>query len=97
MLSKRESKMSVQDQAVTTLACLSNNALTGRCFFAVANLKDLRDEDWETIPTGASVSIADIVDHVGWAKWMYHDHAFGRERYHPTNPLLPGGSAPTRK
>ncbi|HEX3049757.1 MAG TPA: DinB family protein [Aggregatilineaceae bacterium] len=70
--------MSVQNQAVTTLACLSNNAFDGRMLFSLlANLKDLRDEDWETIPAGGERSIVDIVDHVGSAKWMYQDHAFG--------------------
>lgn len=95
MLSKRESKMSVQNQAVTTLACLSNNAFDGQMLFSLlANLKNLRDEDWETIPTGGERSIADIVDHVGWAKWMYHDHAFGPGTISPDEPFITGRKRP---
>ena len=46
----------------------------------LANLKDLREEDWTATPPGSSRSIADILEHVGWSKWMYEDYAFGSPR-----------------
>jgi len=42
-----------------------------------ANLRRLREEDWIAIPNGGGRSIADILEHLGWAKWMYQDYAFG--------------------
>ncbi len=43
----------------------------------LANLRDLREEEWTALPPGGSRSIADILEHIGWAKWMYEDYAFG--------------------
>jgi uncharacterized damage-inducible protein DinB len=43
----------------------------------MANLQDLREEDWSAVPAGAGRSVGDILEHVGWAKWMYEDYAFG--------------------
>jgi uncharacterized damage-inducible protein DinB len=81
--------MSVQNQAVTTLACLSDNAFDGRMLFSLlANLKNLRDEDWETIPPGGERSIVDIVDHTGSAKWMYYNHAFGSGTTSPEESFI---------
>ncbi len=50
------------------------------------NLSDVRPEEWEARPaepqesvfgTDPELSIADIVNHVGAAKYMYGDYAFG--------------------
>ncbi len=77
LLGKRES-MSTQNQAITTLVRLSDNVFQGaEAYSLMANLKNLRDEDWDTVPPGGERSIADILGHVGSAKWMYQDHAFG--------------------
>lgn len=43
----------------------------------MANLRNVRDEDWNSLPAGAHRSIADILEHAGWCKWMYEDYAFG--------------------
>jgi uncharacterized damage-inducible protein DinB len=56
--------------------------LTERAFQAdpdqslLASLRDLREQDWTALPAGGGRSIADILEHVGWAKWMYDDYAF---------------------
>jgi len=42
-----------------------------------ANLKDLRDDDWDWLPAGGARSIRAIVGHVASCKVMYDNHAFG--------------------
>lgn len=95
---KRVEKVSAQNQATTTLVWLSENAFEGDSAYSLmANLSNLRDEDWDTVPSGGGRSIADILEHVGWAKWMYQDYAFGPGTLrgdHP--PLIPSGGARTR-
>ena len=41
------------------------------------NLKNVRDDDWEWLATDGKRSIFHIVQHVGYAKRMYENHAFG--------------------
>ena len=43
----------------------------------MSNLKNIHDDDWSALPPGGGRSIADILEHVGWCKWMYEDYAFG--------------------
>jgi uncharacterized damage-inducible protein DinB len=43
----------------------------------LANIHDLRDEDWTTPPPAGERTIADILEHVAWSKWTYADYAFG--------------------
>jgi hypothetical protein len=43
----------------------------------MANLSSLTDRDWLDLPPGGGRSIAHILEHVAWAKWMYEDYAFG--------------------
>ncbi len=43
----------------------------------LGSLRDIRPDDWTALLPGAGRSIADILEHVGWAKWMYEDYAFG--------------------
>ena len=43
----------------------------------VSNLANIREENWDVIPSGGGRSIADILEHIGWCKWMYDDYAFG--------------------
>lgn len=60
----------------------------------LANLKDLREEDWTSTPPGSNRSIADILEHVGWSKWMYEDYAFGSAAMRGDQPpLIPSGGA----
>ena len=64
--------------ALDTLVSLIHEAFEGDpAQSLLTSLRDLRDEDWTTLPTGAGRSIADILEHVGWAKWMYENYAFG--------------------
>ncbi|OGO61423.1 MAG: hypothetical protein A2029_00845 [Chloroflexi bacterium RBG_19FT_COMBO_47_9] len=63
----------------------------------MANLKNIREEDWTALPPGGGRSIADILEHIGWCKWMYQDYAFGTASlrgYQP--PLIPADGARTR-
>jgi uncharacterized damage-inducible protein DinB len=63
----------------------------------LANLKDLRQDDWQALPPGGSRTIADILEHVGWCKWMYEDYAFGNaELKGDQPPLVPDGGARSR-
>ncbi len=63
----------------------------------VASLRDLRDEDWTALPAGAGRSIADILEHVGWAKWMYEDYAFGPGTLRGDQPpMVPADGARAR-
>lgn len=83
--------------AITTLVWLSENAFEGDSAYSLmANLTTLRDEDWDTVPPGGGRSIADILEHVGWAKWLYQDYAFGLGTMRKDQPpLIPAGSART--
>jgi uncharacterized damage-inducible protein DinB len=63
----------------------------------LANLTDLHEEDWTATPTGSHRSIADILEHVGWSKWMYEDYAFGSASLRGDQPpLIPSGEARSR-
>jgi hypothetical protein len=48
----------------------------------------LRDEDWTAMPEGSGRSIADILEHVGWSKWMYENYAFGSAAMRGDQPPL---------
>jgi hypothetical protein len=43
----------------------------------MGHLLDMREDDWTALPPGAERTIADVLEHVGWAKLMYEDNAFG--------------------
>jgi uncharacterized damage-inducible protein DinB len=63
----------------------------------LASLRDLREEDWTALPSGCERSIADILEHVGWAKWMYEDYAFGTASLRgDQTPLVPANGARSR-
>ena len=75
--------------AVETLIRLSEDAFDGDPDQSlISNLRDLRDDDWTALPPGASRSIADILEHVGWSKWMYEDYAFGSASLRGDQPPL---------
>jgi DinB family protein len=84
--------------AVDTLAWLIEEAFEGDPDQSLmANLRDLREEDWTTLPPGAGRSIADIIEHVGWSKWMYEDYAFGSASLRGDEPpLIPADGARSR-
>ena len=71
--------------------------MTGSRVTMLANLRDLREEDWTALPLGGGRSIADVLEHVGWAKWMYEDYAFGSASLRGDQPpLVPAGGARSR-
>ena len=83
---------------IDTLARLTEEAFDGDPSHSLlANLHDLREEDWTARPGGSGRSIADILEHVGWSKWMYEDYAFGSAALRGDQPpLIPEGGARSR-
>ena len=84
--------------AVDTLAWLIHDAFEGDLEVSLlANLRNLRAEDWTAFPPGGERTIADIVEHVGWCKWMYEDYAFGPGTLRGDEPpLIPAGGRRSR-
>lgn len=84
--------------AIDTLVWLIEKAFQGdpaHCL--LSNLKDLREEDWTATPPGSNRSIADILEHVGWSKWMYENYAFGTASLRGDQPpLVPSGGGRSR-
>lgn len=81
-----------------TLAWLIHDAFEGDPSHSLlANLRDLREEDWTALPTGGGRSIADILEHVAWSKWMYKDYAFGSASLRGDQPpLIPANGERSR-
>src|ERR1700752_2617659 len=84
--------------AVDTLAWLIEDAFEGDpAHSLLVNLRDLSDADWTALPPSGGRSIADIVEHVAWCKWMYEDYAFGPAfRRGDQPPLVPADGARSR-
>jgi uncharacterized damage-inducible protein DinB len=84
--------------AVETLAWLIEDAFQGDPSHSLlANLNDLSEEEWTTLPPNAGRSIADILEHVGWSKWMYENYAFGSASLRgDQSPLIPAGGVRSR-
>jgi uncharacterized damage-inducible protein DinB len=83
---------------VDTLGWLIEDAFEGDpAHSLLANLRDVPDELWTAVPPGGGRSIADILEHVGWCKWMYEDYAFGPATMRGDQPpLIPAGGARSR-
>ena len=84
--------------AIDTLAWLIEEAFEGDPSHSlIANLRELREGDWTVRPQGSGRSIADILEHVGWSKWMYENYAFGSASLRGDQPpLIPEGGARSR-
>jgi uncharacterized damage-inducible protein DinB len=84
--------------AIDNLVWLIEEAFDGDPSHSLlANLKHLHEEDWTATPEGSGRSIADILEHVGWSKWMYEDYAFGTASMRGDEPpLIPAGGARSR-
>jgi DinB superfamily len=84
--------------AIETLAGLSEYAFDGDSDESLmANLLDMREGDWTALPPGGERTIADVLEHVGWAKWMYEDYAFGPGTMRGDEPpLIPAHGATSR-
>ena|SRR5687768_3474149 len=89
---------SLSHTAIDTLARLVEEAFEGDPSHSLlANIRDLREEDWTATPRESGRSIADILEHVGWSKWMYEDYAFGPASMRGDQPpLIPEGGARSR-
>jgi hypothetical protein len=83
---------------IETLVWLIEQAFEGDPSHSlIANLRDLREEDWIATPRERGRSIVDILEHVGWSKWMYEDYAFGPASMRGDRPpLIPEGGARSR-
>ena len=83
---------------IETLAWLIEDAFEGDPSHSlIANLRDLKDEDWTALPSGAERSIAEILEHDGWSKWMYENYAFGTASLRGDQPpLVPANGARSR-
>jgi uncharacterized damage-inducible protein DinB len=63
----------------------------------LSNLHDLHEENWTALPAGSNRSIADILEHVGWSKWMYENYAFGSATMRGDEPpLIPANGVRSR-
>lgn len=84
--------------AIDTLVWLIEDAFQGDSSHSLlANLRELKDNEWTRLPTGAGRSIADILEHVGWCKWMYENYAFGPATMRGDQPpLIPLDGARSR-
>jgi uncharacterized damage-inducible protein DinB len=84
--------------AIDTLAWLIEQAFEGDPSHSLlSNLQQVREEDWLAPPGGSGRSIADILEHVGWSKWMYEDYAFGSASLRGDQPpLIPTEGARSR-
>jgi len=61
------------------------------------NLSHIREQDWTALPPGGERSIADLLEHIGWCKWMYEDYAFGTASLRGDQPpIIPAGGARSR-
>ena len=85
--------------AIDTLVRLIEDAFEGDPDQSlVANLRGLREGDWTALPAGANRSIAEILEHVGWSKWMYEDYAFGSASLRGDRPpMVPASGARSRQ
>jgi hypothetical protein len=85
-------------QAIDTLCWLIEDAFAGdRSHSLMSNLANVREDDWTTVPPEGGRSIADILEHVGWCKWMYEDYAFGTASMRGDQPpFIPPGGARSR-
>ena len=84
--------------AIDTLTWLIEDAFEGDLDQSLLrNLRNMREEDWTALLPGAGRSIAEILEHVGWSKWMYEDYAFGSASMRGDQPpLIPTGGARSR-
>ncbi len=94
----RMTKQEGSRTAIESLAWLIQEAFEGDPEHSLrANLRDVREQDWSALPPGGGRTIADILEHVGWCKWMYEDYAFGSVALRGDRPpLVPENGARTR-
>ncbi len=57
------------------------------------NLKNVNEDDWEWLPPDGKRSILHIVQHVGYAKLNYENHAFGDRSMNWERAFMPNNSS----
>jgi uncharacterized damage-inducible protein DinB len=84
--------------ALETLIWLIEDAFDGDPDHSLlANLRSLQDEEWTRLPPGGTRSVADVLEHIGWSKWMYEEYAFGSASMRGDQPpMIPEDGARSR-
>ena len=95
---KRSGVDSSRCQEIDSLCWLIEDAFVGGLSESLMNnLSHIREQDWTALPAGGGRSIADILEHIGWCKWMYEDYAFGTASMRGDQPpIIPAGGARSR-
>lgn len=63
----------------------------------LVNLASVSDVEWTGLPPGGGRTVAEIVEHIAWCKWMYEDYAFGPATLAGDQPpLVPGNGQRAR-
>ena len=90
--------MSSSRSAIEILVRLIKDAFEGDPDHSLlANIRSVREADWTALPLGAGRSIADVLEHLAWSKWMYEDYAFGPAAMRgDVPPLVPADGARSR-
>ncbi|HKP51282.1 MAG TPA: DinB family protein [Chloroflexia bacterium] len=79
---------------VSQLLYLLDEAFEGPKWHSLlGNLQSVTPDDWLWVPEGGRRSIRDIVQHVGGAKLLYDNHAFGDAKISWDDPVVEGGDA----
>lgn len=82
------------DRAVQLVALLRDAFSGAGEHSLLRNLEAVRPGDWTARPAGGRRTIRDIVQHVGGAKFMYEDYAFGPGALRFGTPLVDGSAYP---
>jgi hypothetical protein len=87
---KRE--VEVTTAAISQLLYLLDQAFDAQEWHSLlSNLHSVTLDDWRWIPPVGGRSISEMVGHVGGAKFMYENHAFGDATLTWDDPLIRGG------
>jgi uncharacterized damage-inducible protein DinB len=81
--------------AIDTLVGLIEAAFDGDPYHSIlGNLRNLGEPEWTVAAPGGDRSVADILEHVAWVKWMYEDYTFGPASMRGDQPpLVPADGA----
>ena len=95
---KQPANDTIDRKEINTLCRLIEDAFDGNTSDSfMNNLTNVREQDWTALPPGGGRSIADILEHVGWCKWMYEDYAFGTASMRGDQPpQIPASGARSR-
>jgi hypothetical protein len=80
--------------ALTQVLYFLDEAFAGTAWHSLlGNLESVTPADWLWVPPDGKRSIRDIVQHVGGAKLIYQNHAFGDAQLHWDDPAMLGEEA----